>query len=476
MSLSKIKRRVIFYVCVLIFLIITPVVILYSLGYYYNLKNQTLEKTGGIFLKSSNASGYQVFINGSLTKETSFIISGALLTNLDQGEYAVEIKKEGFVPWTKKIEVKKELVTEIRNILLLPDLTKTPGKTELEATTSLFALLSISPDENKVVIRDQKNGEIYLIPNTDFEKNLLKPFFPKHNILQTFWDKNSKRILLRELGNSWHLIELTDITSQNIFKLPEKITSLSASAEEHQPSRTASYAFDDSDFNKLFALNENGALLSINYKSGPTTSIKMLLEKINALGFGEDKILALFENGFFAQAGLDGKNIKVLGRKGFFLGTEPAKMNESKNGDIYLTDSSGGLFFIKKDEIEIEPIDGAVLGAEFDADAKKLLYWKENELHVLFLKDESYQPYRKNGAHIIIPAPNEKIKKAVFYGSDHEHIIVLTEKGIFISDIDERGGFFVKKIIDGHVQNFIYSVENQKLLWSDGNAIKSLEL
>lgn len=487
MALTKAKRRIIFYISVLIFLIITPAVILYSLGYYYNLKNQTLEKTGGIFLKSSNASGYQIFLNNNFAKETNFIASGALLANLDEDEYGIEIKKEGFLPWNKKILVEKERVSEIRNILLLPDINTNKPQAAYGTTTTNLSILSISPDETKVVIRDQKDGAIYLAASANFGKNPLIPLFPKHNILNVLWGENSQRILLRELGNNWHLMDLADTSSKNILNLPEKVINLAAAIEEQRLPRTISYAFDESGFNKLLTLDEYGALLSMDYKNGPTSSVTMLLENVNSLTVLKNKIIALFKNGFLAKSGLDGKNTEVLGRKGFYLSTDAAKIGESKNGDIYLIDYSGGLYFMKNDGLEIEPIDGAVLGAEFDTDTKKFLYWKENELHILFLKDESYQPYRKTGTHIKIPTTGEKInsstnsgltlsgiervKKAVFYGGDDEHIIILTQKGIFITDIDERGGFFVKKIIDGFVQNFIYSAQNQKLYWSDGRMI-----
>ena len=471
MAFTKSKRRVIFYISVLIFFIITPAVILYSLGYYYNLKNQTLIKTGGIFLKSSNASGYQVFLNGNFAKETSFITSGALLGNLDAKEYYVEIKKDGFLPWSKTVKVEKEIVTEIRNVLLLPDIAANNIQQSYGTTTSNLSLLSISPDESKVIIRDQKDGAIYLAETANFGKNALNPIFPKHNILQARWSKNSQRILLKELGNSWHLRDLANASSKNILNLPEKVENLAAAAEEQRLSRAISYDFDESGPGKLFILDEYGTLLHMDYQNNPTSSIKMLLENINSLTVLNNEILALFKNGFLAKNGLAGNKTEILGRKGFYLSADTAKISKSKNGDIYLIDASGGLFFMKNGELEIQPLDGQVLGAEFDSETKKLLYWKESELHILFLKDESYQPYRKDGTHIKIPAVGEKIKKAAWHGGDDEHIIVLTQNGIFVSDIDERGGFFVKKIIDGFVQNFIYSSQNQKLYWSDGRMV-----
>src|SRR3989338_1581084 len=237
MSLTKTKRRIIFYLSVLIFLVITPAVILYSLGYYYNLKNQTLIKTGGIFLKSSNTSGYQVFLNGNFAKETSFITSGALLGNLDAKEYSVEIKKDGFLPWSKTVKVEKEIVTEIRNILLLPDITQNKIPASYGTTTTNLSLLSASPDEGKIIIRDQKDGAIYLAETANFGKNALNPIFPKHNILQARWSKNSQRILLKELGNSWHLRDLANASSKNILNLPEKAEGLATTAEEQRLSR-----------------------------------------------------------------------------------------------------------------------------------------------------------------------------------------------------------------------------------------------
>ena len=103
-------------ICVLVFLAVAPAVLLYSNGYRLG-SNWTLSKTGGLYA-ASPVSGAQIFVNDKLEKETNIIQSGLFLSGLRPGIYSVLIAKEGYWPWSKKMEVKNQMVTEARALLL----------------------------------------------------------------------------------------------------------------------------------------------------------------------------------------------------------------------------------------------------------------------------------------------------------------------------------------------------------------------
>lgn len=110
------KRRIILCICVLIFLALAPAVVLYSYGYRFD-KDFHLIKTGGLYLYSPLA-GSQIFINNELKKETNILQKGFFLQNLKPNSYSIIIAKEGCWPWAKELEVKEQLVTEARALLL----------------------------------------------------------------------------------------------------------------------------------------------------------------------------------------------------------------------------------------------------------------------------------------------------------------------------------------------------------------------
>jgi len=110
------KRRVALIICVLVFLVVAPAVLLYSNGYRLGA-NWTLSKTGGLYV-ASPVSGAQIFVNDKLEKETNIIQSGLYLSGLRPDTYSILIAKNGYWPWSKKMEVKSQMVAEARALLL----------------------------------------------------------------------------------------------------------------------------------------------------------------------------------------------------------------------------------------------------------------------------------------------------------------------------------------------------------------------
>jgi len=93
-----------------IFLILVFFVIIYSRGYRINLQKKTITPTGIISI-SSYPKAAKVYINGQLKGITDLNLS------LQPEEYTVEIKKEGYTSWQKKIKLKGERVITLDALL-----------------------------------------------------------------------------------------------------------------------------------------------------------------------------------------------------------------------------------------------------------------------------------------------------------------------------------------------------------------------
>ncbi|OGF64591.1 hypothetical protein A2661_01345 [Candidatus Giovannonibacteria bacterium RIFCSPHIGHO2_01_FULL_45_24] len=126
--LTKRKRRVFFYISIFVFLFAALPIIFYSQGYRLG-EDFALHKTGGVFIRTSE-SGALVRADKK-NKQTSLINKSALVKNLLPGDYQISAEKEGFWPWSKRIEVLPEIVAE-RNALLVP---KSPNMENLGTTS-----------------------------------------------------------------------------------------------------------------------------------------------------------------------------------------------------------------------------------------------------------------------------------------------------------------------------------------------------
>jgi dipeptidyl aminopeptidase/acylaminoacyl peptidase len=65
----------------------------------------------GLLIVKSNPDGAQFFVNG----ENKGVTNSSF--NLVPGNYDISIKKEGFMSWNKRLEIKKEVVTELEGYL-----------------------------------------------------------------------------------------------------------------------------------------------------------------------------------------------------------------------------------------------------------------------------------------------------------------------------------------------------------------------
>lgn len=126
-------------VTALIFVFVGVIVaIALARGYQIDITKKSLTPTG-ILVVTSDPDGAQVLIDGVLKTATNTTI------NLAPGEYDVKIQKEGFSPWEKKVEIKKEEVFKT-NAFLFPTL---PDLRPLTFTGAINP--TVSPDNTKLV-------------------------------------------------------------------------------------------------------------------------------------------------------------------------------------------------------------------------------------------------------------------------------------------------------------------------------------
>jgi hypothetical protein len=112
--MTRRTRRILLCITILFFILAAPTVLLYALGYSFDWQKKKPVLTGGLYLKSIPKKA-KVYLNDKPKKETP-----AFVKRLLPKDYQVKVTKAGFRPWQKKLKVESKLVTEARNILLIP--------------------------------------------------------------------------------------------------------------------------------------------------------------------------------------------------------------------------------------------------------------------------------------------------------------------------------------------------------------------
>lgn len=216
----------------------TIAAILYANGYALDLSGngtgnvKFLEGTG-LLVTTSRPDGARVSINGHLTTATNNTI------NLAPGKYDVEITKDGYLPWKKKITIKKGLVSEANALLLAtaPKLEAVTtigiGNVAMDDSNSLIAytVASASANKNGVYVLNMNSGPLVFLGAAG--NQIVNDLVDRFSSAILSFSPDGKQILAK-LPNSTYLLNAngtntnpTDVTNtliqtQNEFALQQK--------------------------------------------------------------------------------------------------------------------------------------------------------------------------------------------------------------------------------------------------------------
>ncbi len=178
-------------------------------------------KATGLLAANSFPNGASVYINGNLTSATDTTL------NLDPGDYDIEIKKDGYTPWKKRVHIEKELVVQT-NAVLFPT---APSLTPLTFTGA--ENLTPSPDGQQILYTTAsssatKNNGIYVMNMTDSPIALQRsPVQIAQNAggidlsqAQILWSPESTEVLVSVPNRTW----LLSTTRQNDLETVADVT------------------------------------------------------------------------------------------------------------------------------------------------------------------------------------------------------------------------------------------------------------
>ena len=132
-------RRILYLSFFAIFLAIAPALIIYSTGYRYNLKKNKFEKTGILYLDSM-PKGAEIYFDEKYQGQTP-----ARFSRLLPDQYLVEIKKNGYSFWQQKLEIKSNLTTFKRDVILFKK------NLPINIINGEINILSLVPDQEKII-------------------------------------------------------------------------------------------------------------------------------------------------------------------------------------------------------------------------------------------------------------------------------------------------------------------------------------
>ncbi len=146
------KRAIYFSSFSLVFIIVIPFIIIYSLGYRFT-KDYSLTERGGIYVYVPE-SGSDIYINNEFKKTTGTFQHELFLQNLKPGQSTVSVSSLLFQPWRKNILITEKEVSPVFPFLVPKDLglREIVVATSTGAFTSTSTSLEINVSEQKVIL------------------------------------------------------------------------------------------------------------------------------------------------------------------------------------------------------------------------------------------------------------------------------------------------------------------------------------
>lgn len=259
--MKKPIRNILFILFLLLFLVMTPSIILYAFGYSLNLQYIRLEPTGALVVRTDPA-GAKILINNqprptflsSLINQNNFMVAPARVKNITPGDYDIKLTLDNYHSWQKKLTIGPGASVLLKDVRLFKDsqpqaITDLTGQSNdvtawAQTVTSTPAKHPpVTPawlKNNKFILDDFYQGDWYLYlvgrslggqslvwvlqPDTfkilkmiNLPINSSFEFVNPTSAYVNLWDKNNQNLYLLE-----HRLPL--LTEYNLTKVPNQYT------------------------------------------------------------------------------------------------------------------------------------------------------------------------------------------------------------------------------------------------------------
>lgn len=431
--MNRTIQKIFAWTLIIIFIVITPIIVLYSMGYRLsrdNIANSLLTSTGGVRINTRIP--YEIKINGKFESKSPLLKVGLSPQDLD-----VALSLDGYQSWAKKISIQPSLVQ------LISDVTLFPAEPNLEKFTDLSVAKNISrvPDASSILYTSHtpKESGLWLLNlETKLRKRLTDSValggLDNQDYSDFVWNANGTTLAFKtSINNAFqYFVIINANTSPVIFN----ITNLIPVADTIvSPVKIVSL---DSD--RLFFV-QAGALYEIT---------QQFITRSEAL-VGDIKQYAFNNESFYYTSSKDTSQnlIRVynLDTKKSSSITFP-KFEISK---IYTTPSQSHLIILDNeqkawlkaigtDTPEFNQIsDLEIKDIQFSLDSKKALLKAENSLSILYLDTIEGYKSRVEGDFDTLYTSKDSITKSEFWEPNSEYIIFVENNTLKTVESDTRG-------------------------------------
>ncbi|HSX24493.1 MAG TPA: PEGA domain-containing protein [Candidatus Andersenbacteria bacterium] len=385
-------RRSLLIVAYIAFIAIAPLIILYAVG--YRPITTTTPQPVGVLIVNSFPRKATVSVNG-----TTYGSTPRSIPDLIPGIADVQVIKDGYQSWTKKLEIRPIQATDARAIKLLPT---HPDQDIISADAATF---SISPDTSTIAIATSSNEVFITDSNGKFKTNSISFTSTIESLL---WSPDSTYIIATTARSEHSILHFSN---QSLEKIPNSL-----------PSDLQQMNWDTSHMHTLLGITNKHELFQ--YDVTQQTSIILNSSINNYVEANSQLIIQKTDN----TVSKSDSTIDVKKRILSFI--------SSSSGDLAMILDSGELQVLQKDNT-ILPIADHALSASWSPDGAMLvIQTSDNEIDIYNVNNNQIRTIPFHELHLLTRL-SKPIQSPQWF-PDNAHILYESDGNIICSEIDLR--------------------------------------
>ena len=367
------------------FIVLTPFLYMFVRGETYDFQNHRFIKTGSLSVVTDPKKA-NIFING---KEQGH--SNKSIRFLAPGDYDVEIKKDGYFPWTKRLNVRDQYVTSIAQNA--QQLTMFFSEPQQQGTAA--DILNFSAGNKKIAYATK--NKVFVAESSDLDSNFSLDLPRNFNNVGILPSKDQNYFLIYTTGYYAVLDvgskKLVDITS--VFNQQQAVLNADFQASDDF------LMFADND--DLYQL-QNGSVFKIDWRNQKKTS---LLDNVLSFYAGEQGIYYITVKNDLLGLGLE-RTLSYLAYNSVLPTALISNLPPFRTATMYLTDRNqlfiaGDYALYSADADSLNKIADYVQDVQLDGKNDALIYSTGNEIDIYDIASQSTNFVTRSAEQITYP-------------------------------------------------------------------------
>lgn len=425
-------RRLLFFMSIAAFLLLSGPLVLYTLGYRFSLSDLSYRQTGGIFVHATPA-GAHVTVDAA-SRTTSFLTGNAFIQNLQPERHTVRVSREGYQPWEKTIMIQSQTVADISPILM----PRRPVAAALGTASS--SNMSASPRASLLILRHmQRTQQTHTVFDTTLQQVLPFADTASHTLASSipneatwYWNQAETQAII-ETPNDWLLLERmeNEIRVRSLYRQNALAKLL--------PKKPRLVARNPEDPNIFFLLDGT----NFTRWNATMNTAQQLLQSIASFSIQDDHLLLWdTQSGLPYVTTLDAANARP------YATSSVARVTSGRMDEIHtnlLLRSNAGMWIISTDGKQ------HLLTNTYDPDQvvftdAYILWWDKQAIMIYWILPETDLPTFQKERQEKIYTSASSIRNAAPY-PDENYLVIQEENTLYTLELDGRGGTRNKQVI-----------------------------